>query len=55
MKKKIKNFTKNEIENICDNHPLCNGCPFASSDRGIFGCFAIDTELWGELEINYED
>lgn len=52
MKKKIKELTEKEIDIICYNHPLCVKCPFASSDRGIFGCYALNIDLWGDLEID---
>lgn len=54
MKKKIKELTEQEIDGICNNHLFCVKCPFASSDKGVFGCYAMDTELWGELEIDYD-
>ena len=54
MKKKIKELTEKEIDVICINHPFCVKCPFASSEKGIFGCYALNTELWGELEIDYD-
>jgi len=54
MKKKIKQLTQKEIDDICDNHPLCVKCPFASSDTGICGCYALDRDLWGDLEVECE-
>lgn len=50
MKKKIKDLTEKEIEDICDKHPLCKNCPLLGSDDW---CYLLD-EIWGELEIDYE-
>lgn len=51
MKKKIKDLTAIEIDDICDKHPLCKNCPFEAKDHS---CYVLDKELWGELEIDYE-
>lgn len=54
MKKKIKDLTEKQIDEICDNHPLCDKCPFESGDKGPFGCYAIYRELWEDLEIEVD-
>lgn len=41
MKKKIKDLTIEEYNNICENTgPCCKGCPFKEFDR-LFNCGTI--------------
>ena len=50
MKKKVKDFTEKEIDDICDKN-YCMYCPFHSND---LLCIAFNKELWGDLEIEYD-
>lgn len=56
MKKKLKDFSQVEIDTICDKHPLCLNCPFSSNDKwDIWGCYALNDEVWEDLEIEYDE
>lgn len=33
MKKKIKDLTLKEFDNICDKRKVCKGCPFDEFDK----------------------
>ena len=40
MIKKIKDLTYDEIDDICNNHPFCDKCPFATYNKNNFTCLA---------------
>ena len=56
MKKKIKDFTDEEIDAVCQKHPYCSfgkGCPFKDKTTG--GCKVADDVYHGEEEIEVDD
>lgn len=52
MKKKLKDFTEEEIDKICDKYIDCKGCPF--EDKYEFWCQIFYRDIMGDLEIEYE-
>ena len=51
MKKKLKDFTQEDIDNFCKKYPNCKGCPYDTEETFCVLCFQ---DLWGDLEIDYE-
>lgn len=49
-KKKLKDFTEEELDKYCDTHN-CKECPL---DTNTTLCLAFDEELWGDVELDYE-
>lgn len=52
MRKKLKDFTEDEIERICDSHNHCDDCPFNYIRQGC-GCPADHLEC--EIDVPEEE
>ena len=52
MKKRLEDFTEEEIEEICSKYATCKNCPFRI-DKEHISCYADDRETykWKEIEI----
>ena len=55
MKKKIKELTEQQIDKICDNHPLCDSCPLVRKYKDSFYCYGLYKDLWEDFEIELEE
>ncbi len=56
MKKKIKNLTQEEIDEVCQKYPYCSfgkGCPFKNKATG--GCMVAEDIPHGEEEVEIEE
>ena len=52
MKKKLKDFTQEELDEICDKYKNCENCPF--NIKYETWCYALCRDIL-DLEIEYEN
>ena len=55
MKKKIKDLTLDEINNLCEKIKICDDCPFVKNHKClVYDIFLIKHDI-GEIEVEVDE